>query len=307
MPEMDGFETLSILKKDEKYKSIPVIFLTAKVDATTEIQGFELGAIDFIHKPFSPPILIKRIEVHLLLENQRITLLNQTAELNNYANNLQAMVYQKVENIIELKNALLKTMAEMVECRDSNTGGHIERTQRYIQILVNEIKKRGIYSEQTKNWDIDMLMQSCQLHDVGKIAIDDIVLRKPGKLDDIEFEEMKKHTTHGEQLIAKIESMTKENDFLTSAKIFVSSHHEKWNGKGYPRGLLGEEIPLEGRIMAIADVYDALVSERSYKKSFTHEQAVEIITKDSGTHFDPNIVDVFLSVADEFRKCSSVN
>ena len=307
MPDMNGYEALSIMRADEKLKFIPVVFLTAKLDAESEIRGFEMGAIDFVHKPFSPPALIKRIEVHLLLESQRKTLLSQTEELNNYANNLHAMVLQKVENIIDLQSALLKTMAEMVECRDSNTGGHIERTQRYIRLLVDEIKKTELYINQTKAWDVDMLIQSCQLHDVGKISINDSILRKPGKLDEAEFNEMKKHAAYGEQLIKKIESLTKESDFLNCARIFAGSHHERWNGMGYPRGLSGEEIPLEGRIMAVADVYDALVSERSYKKPFNHKQAVEIIRKDSGTHFDPNIVDVFLNVADDFGALSSVN
>jgi putative two-component system response regulator len=192
-------------------------------------------------------------------------------------------------------------MAELVECRDDITGGHIERTQRGIKIMLKELAENGIYSEETKGWDVRLLLQSCQLHDVGKIAIDDNILRKPGKLNDEEFTEMKRHTVFGEQIIRKIETMAKESDFLKYAKIFAASHHEKWDGTGYHRGLKGNDIPLLGRIMAIADVYDALTSVRPYKKAFTHEEAVQIITEGSGSQFDPVLVEVFTRAAEQFR------
>jgi putative two-component system response regulator len=193
-------------------------------------------------------------------------------------------------------------MAEMVECRDVITGGHIERTRRGVQILLEEIARSGLYSEETKGWNINLLLQSSQLHDVGKISIDDVILKKPGKLNDKEFEEMKKHVVFGEQIIEKIESLAKDSDFLKYAKIFVASHHEKWDGTGYPRGLKGEEIPLLGRIMAIADVYDALVSARTYKTALTHDEAAEIIKDCKEDHFDPVLVDSFIGVEEEFRK-----
>jgi putative two-component system response regulator len=189
----------------------------------------------------------------------------------------------------------------MVEYRDYVTGGHIERTQNGIKILIEEIKKSVLYKEETKGWDTELLIQSCQLHDVGKISISDHILKKPGRLDDAEFEEMKTHVISGEEIIKKIASMTKESDFLKYAEIFASSHHERWDGKGYPRGLKGNEIPLLGRIMAIADVYDALISERPYKKAFTHEESVKIITEGSGTQFDPVLVDLFIRVAEHFK------
>jgi putative two-component system response regulator len=192
-------------------------------------------------------------------------------------------------------------MAELVECRDDITGGHIERTQKGIKILLEEIRKTGLYPEETKDWDVDLLLQSSQLHDVGKISIDDSILKKPGKLTDIEFNEMKKHASFGEQIIEKIETLAKESDFLNYAKIFAASHHERWDGAGYPRGLKGNEIPLLGRIMAIADVYDALTSVRPYKTAFAHEEAVRIITKASGTQFDPELVEIFTRAAEQFR------
>jgi putative two-component system response regulator len=211
------------------------------------------------------------------------------------------MVEEKMQSVLDLQNALLKTMAELVECRDDITGGHIERTQRGIKILLEEIEKNGVYREETKGWDVDLLLQSSQLHDVGKISIDDVILKKPGKLTEQEYEIMKKHAYFGGQIIKKIETLTKESDFLQYAKIFAVSHHEKWDGTGYPCGLKENEIPLLGRIMAIADVYDALTSVRPYKKAFPHEEAVRIITEGSGTQFDPMLVEVFTHAADRFK------
>jgi putative two-component system response regulator len=294
MPEMNGYEAIKILKLNPVTKGIPVIFLTAKTESDDELEGLSLGAIDYIIKPFNPTLLLKRIEVHLLVEAQR-------RELQYFNENLQKMVEEKTQNILELQNAMLKTIAELVECRDDITGGHIERTQRGIKILLDELEKSGLYREETKGWDVDLLLQSCQLHDVGKISIDDNILKKPGKLSDVEFDEMKKHASFGEQIIEKIETLAKESAFLEYAKIFAASHHEKWDGSGYPRGLKGKEIPLLGRIMAIADVYDALTSVRPYKKAFTHEEAVRIIAEGSGTQFDPALVDTFIRAADRFR------
>jgi putative two-component system response regulator len=301
---MNGYEAIKVLKAKNKTKDIPVIFLTAKTESDDELTGLTLGAIDYIIKPFQPPLLLKRIEVHLLVEDQKKTLEKQTAELKYFNDNLQEMVEEKTQDVLELQDALLKTMAEMVECRDDITGGHIERTQTGVKILLEQIKKSDHYREEIKGWDINLLIQSCQLHDVGKISIGDNILKKPGKLDNEEFEEMKKHANFGEQIIEKIETMTKESDFLKYAKIFAASHHEKWDGAGYPRRLKEHGIPLIGRIMAIADVYDALISDRPYKKAFTHEEAVAIIIEGRGKHFDPFLVDVFLKTADEFGKIS---
>jgi len=295
MPEVNGYEAIKKLKSKPETKEIPVIFLTARTDSDDELAGLSLGAIDYITKPFQPPLLLKRIEVHLLVEEQR-------KELQYFNENLQKMVEEKTENVIELQNALLKTIAELVECRDDITGGHIERTQRGINIMLEEIEKRGIYEEETKGWDKKLVLQSCQLHDVGKISISDNILKKPGKLNDEEYNEMKKHASFGEQIIEKIETLAKESDFLDYAKIFAASHHEKWDGSGYPRGLKENKIPLLGRIMAIADVYDALTSVRPYKEAFSHDEAVRIITESSGTQFDPILVEIFTNSADRFKK-----
>jgi HD-GYP domain-containing protein (c-di-GMP phosphodiesterase class II) len=225
----------------------------------------------------------------------------QSHELQNFNDNLQIMVEEKTKSVLDLQSALLKTMAELVECRDDITGGHIERTQRGIKILLDEIERSGVYREETNGWNINLILQSCQLHDVGKISISDNILKKPAKLNKEEFEEMKKHASFGEQIIGKIETLAKESDFLKYAKIFACCHHEKWDGSGYPRGLKKNEIPLLGRVMAIADVYDALISVRPYKNAFTHEEAVQIIKEQSGTQFDPVLVDIFDRTAEQFR------
>lgn len=294
MPEMDGYEVIKKLKAQKETANIPVIFLTAKTDGQSELLGLSLGAIDYITKPFTPSLLLKRIEVHLLLEAQRL-------ELEKYNSDLQKLVAEKTDMVVELKNAILKTMAELVECRDDVTGAHIERTQGYLAIMLDALIKFGVYADEVKEWDIELVLQSAQLHDVGKIHIKDSILNKPGKLTAEEFEEIKTHTVYGEEVIERIKRRTSDRQFLEYAKTLIGSHHEKWDGSGYPHGLQGEEIPLLGRLMAIADVYDALVSERPYKNAYSHEEAVDIILKGRGTHFDPELIDLFVKVSDEFK------
>ena len=293
MPEMNGYDAIKILKGDKGTKDIPVIFLTAQSDNDSELEGLSLGAIDYIAKPFTPVLLLKRLEIHL--------------ELFDYTHNLQKMVEAKTRTVVELQNAFLKTMAELVEFRDDVTGGHIERTQMYLNALLSAMIKRGLYKEETVLWNINFILQSAQLHDIGKIRVRDSVLQKPGKLTEEEFAEIKQHAALGEAVIEKIKSNTTEQSFLEHAKVLASTHHEKWDGSGYPKGLKGYEIPLEGRLMAIADVYDALVSERPYKKAYSHEEAVRIILSGRGLHFDPLLVDLFLEVSDEFNRISQAN
>jgi putative two-component system response regulator len=195
----------------------------------------------------------------------------------------------------------METMAELVEYRDHETGDHIERTSKYLKILIDELLARGLYKDQTGYWNINQMILSAQLHDVGKIAIDDSILNKPGKLTEAEFEKMKKHTTFGGEIIERIQMKSNEKEFLDQAKIFTLYHHERWNGKGYPYGIKGETIPLAARLMAIIAVYDALISKRPYKEPFTHEEAIKIITEGRGTQFDPVLTDLFLSIAERFR------
>jgi putative two-component system response regulator len=281
MPEMDGFEALKLLKTQSKYMEIPVVFLTSMTDTAIEVRGFELGVIDFITKPFSPPVLLNRIKTHL---------------------NIDELIKERTNQLQKLQNGIVYAMADIVENRDKNTGGHIDRTAIYIEILIKAMFSAGVYVEEMSSWDLDLVISSARLHDVGKISISDVILNKPAKLTDEEFAKMKTHAAEGERIIDKIVARTENVEFLRNAKLFAGTHHERWDGRGYPLGLSEAAIPLQGRIMAIADVYDALVSERPYKKAFSAEEAERIITEGSGTQFDPYITNVFISVKEQFAK-----
>jgi putative two-component system response regulator len=279
MPEMDGYAAMEALKSDERLAAVPVIFLTAKNDEASEIRGFEMGALDFVNKPFSAPILLKRIEHHLHTDR---------------------LIKESQKAVRDIHNATISVIADLVESRDKVTGGHIERTQWYLELLVNELMRLGRFSDEISGWDLNVLLPSAQLHDVGKINVSDAILNKPGKLTKEEFECIKRHPEEGERIVEKIMGKTKDDGFLRHAKLFAGHHHEKYDGTGYPRGLSGGDIPLEGRLMAVADVYDALVTERPYKAAFSHETAVDIIRRGSGAHFDPLIVEAFLGVSEDF-------
>jgi len=294
MPQMDGYEIIQELKSNPGTENIPIIFMTALIDPESEIKGLSLGAVDYITKPFSRELLLKRIELHMLIEKQR-------RELKNYSQNLEKIVSKKTKTVLDLQNAILKTVAELVESRDNITGGHIERTQEYLILFIDLLFEDGIHTEELSMWDIRQFVISAQLHDVGKISIKDSILLKPGRLSKKEYEEMKRHTIYGVNIIEKIEVSTPESAFLKHAKILAGSHHERWDGTGYPHGLKGDEIPLEGRLMAIIDVYDALTNERPYKKPYTHEKTIKAIKRGSGTHFEPALVDVFLAHEKEFK------
>jgi len=281
MPEMDGFTALEKLAQNKRTADIPVIFLTASTNIDTETRGFEMGVMDFITKPFSPPVLLRRIESHLRIDD---------------------LIKKRTARLERLKNGIVAVLADIVECRDDTTGGHIDRTSRCIGVLIEAMKENGIYADEMPNLEIDALIASARLHDVGKIAIPDAILNKPGKLTPEEFAIIKTHVKEGEQIIDKIAAKTDNEEFLHHARMFVSYHHERWDGAGYPYRLAGTNIPLLGRIMAIVDVYDALVSERPYKKPFTFDAAVNIIMQESGKHFDPKIAEVFYLVNDKFNE-----
>ncbi|MDR3020937.1 MAG: response regulator [Treponema sp.] len=284
MPEMNGFEALQKLKASDKWADIPVIFLTAQSDTAVEVRGFEMGVVDFISKPFSAPVLLNRIRTHLDIDE---VIRERTSQLNR------------------LQNSVVSVLADMVENRDKGTGGHIERTSIYIEILISAMKNMGVYADEINEWDIEKMISSARMHDLGKISIDDIIINKPGKLTTDEFELMKAHAMEGERIIDEIIARTGEGEFLRNAKLFAGCHHERWDGKGYPRGLKATEIPLQGRIMAVVDVYDALVSERPYKKPYSHFEAVNIIMENSGTQYDPLIAKVFYNVQEQFKQIST--
>ncbi|MDR2401731.1 MAG: response regulator [Deferribacteraceae bacterium] len=294
MPEMDGYEVIKVLKGDKRTQDIPIIFLTAKGDQGSELQGFDLGAIDYISKPFSTPLLLKRIEVHLLVASQK-------KQLELYNTDLQKMVGEKTKTVTELQNAVFRILSEVVEYRDDNTGNHITRTQKFYSILLNALIENKVYTDEVSKWDTELVIMSSQLHDVGKVGIRDSILLKPARLTPEEFDIMQQHAVIGANLIERIEKSTSERKFIKHAKLMAGTHHEKWDGSGYPIGLSETSIPLQGRIMAVVDVYDALISERPYKPPIPHENAMEIIKESSGTHFDPRIVEVFLKVADKIE------
>jgi putative two-component system response regulator len=295
MPEMNGYEAIKILKNNSKWADIPVMFLTSKKDEGSELEGLSLGAIDYVAKPFSAPLLLKRIENHLLTASQK-------KQLRDFNNGLEDMVRRKTSQVINLQNAVLSTVADLVEFRDDVTGGHVSRTQKYLELLLNEMIAEGVYADEISDWDMVYLLPSAQLHDVGKIGISDLILNKPGKLTPEEFEIMKTHVAIGVQAILKIEKNAEEHSFLKHARLIAGGHHEKWDGTGYPAGLSDRDIPLEGRLMAIADVYNALISTRPYKRPLNTDEARQVIEAGRGGHFDPVLVDVFLKVADKFAE-----
>ncbi len=295
MPSMNGFDVIRILKADARYMKIPVIFVTAKSEETDELEGLLLGAVDYVTKPFSAAILLKRIENHLLIERQK-------SELHKLNDNLIGMVKTKTAQISGLHNSIINTIAELVEFRDGFTGGHIVRTQKYVELLIDHLIENDIYPEEILAWNnMDYIVPATQLHDLGKVCISDAILNKPGKLTNEEFDIMKTHTTKGVEVINRLIKSGEDQPFLLYAEIVARTHHEKWDGSGYPAGLKGQDIPLLGRLMAIADVYDALTSERPYKTPLTPEKAADIIVDGAETHFDPALVDVFKKLEDEFR------
>jgi len=285
MPEITGFEAMKKLKSSDSYAEIPVIFLTGRTDPVSEAHGIELGAVDFILKPFTEPVLLNRIRNHLHLDE---LIRERTAQLA-----------RRTEQLVLLQNGIVYTFADLVENRDLNTGGHIDRTAVYFKILLNAMLEKGVYADEIKTWNLESVISSARLHDLGKIVISDAILNKAGPLTDEEFKAMRTHSLAGEQIIEKAIKQTGDADFLYNAKMIAAYHHECWDGTGYPYGLKGTDIPLQGRITAVIDVYDALVSERPYKKAFSHEDALEIIMKGSGKHFDPLIANVFNEVRDQ--------
>jgi putative two-component system response regulator len=297
MPGMSGYDTIKQLKANPQTAEIPVIFLTGKGEPENEFLGLSLGAVDYIAKPFSPALLLKRIELHLLLQAQK-------NELRSFNENLIAMVNERTNDITRLQNAIIVWTAEMVEFRDEETGQHVERVQKYLEILLEEMKKTESYAPEIGSWDIEAFLKSAPLHDVGKIKIRDDILLKKARFTDGEFDIMKLHTLYGKMLIESLQNKVPNQTFLDYAKTLAYLHHERWDGTGYPECLKGDEIPLQARMMALADVYDALVSDRPYKEAFTHEEAMRIISNGRGTQFDPDLTDMFISLSVTIKEAS---
>jgi putative two-component system response regulator len=254
-----------------------------------------LGAIDYITKPFAAPLLLRRVENHIFMFTQK-------RQLEEFNENLDRLVEEKTSEARELQDIVLSTVADLVEFRDEVTGAHAGRMQQFLKVLLDAMVESNVYGEQIATWGREHIMLSAQLHDVGKIAIGDQILNKPGRLTPEEFDVMKTHTSIGVKIIRQIEEKSQNQTFLKHARFIAGSHHEKWDGSGYPTGLKQDDIPLEGRIMAIVDVYDALVSKRPYKPPFSTDEAKKIILEGRDTHFDPALVDLFETVADQFKE-----
>lgn len=283
MPGMDGYETLRKLQTMPEGRNIPVIFLTAKADSEGEKEGLSLGAVDYITKPYTPSLV--KLRIRNQLENKR------------YRDHLEDLVNERTHSLRQTLKVMLTSLGALAEYRDNETGGHIRRTQILVRMLAEVLQKNPKYAEVIPTDEIvEQFATAAPLHDIGKVGIQDSILRKPGKLTPEEMEQMKGHTILGYQVLESATAELHNDPMVIVAAQIAKSHHEKWNGTGYPEGLKGEQIPIGARLMAVADVYDALVSKRVYKEAMPHEKAVDIILSGCGTHFDPDVIDAFKQI-----------
>ena len=296
MPEMDGYEVCKRLKVNPLTAAIPIIFLTAKVGAEDEELGLAMGAVDFIHKPIAPSVVLARVRTHLQIKTWQTFLEDKSAWL-------EGEVARRVNEVLRLQEASIRVMVSLAEFRDECTGNHIRRTQTYVRMLAEYLGRQARDREQLTAEHIDQIAKASPLHDIGKIAIPDHILLKPGKHTVEEFEIMKTHSIKGEGILLRSRrELGEDNMMLRYAGQIARSHHERWDGTGYPDGLVGEAIPLAARLMAVADVYDALRSRRPYKLPFGHDEAVAIVCDGRGKHFDPLLIDAFVAQEDAFAE-----
>jgi len=296
MPEMDGYETCRHLKSNPQTMDIPVIFLTAKEQVEDEQMGFELGAADYITKPVSPPIVLSRVKTHLQLKKVRDFLKDK----NEF---LEQEVARRTKEIDNTQDVAMIAIGSLAETRDNETGNHIRRTQHYMRVLAEKLKDHPNFQHFLTDENIALLTKSAPLHDIGKVGIPDKILLKPGKHTPEEFEIMKTHTTLGRDAIIAAEKLLQTpSSLLQFAREIAYTHHEKHDGTGHPQGLSGNDIPISGRIMALADVYAALISKRIYKEAIPHEKAVAIIKEGAGNHFDAQVVEAFLQINEQFKE-----
>lgn len=300
MPELDGYEVCRQLKADPMTRRVPVIFLTALTRPEDESAGFDAGGADFIHKPFNPATVLARVRTHLHLKLAEDRLRHHNAQLSD---ELDA----RRREVERLRDATLFVMVGLAEFRDADTGNHIQRTQEYVRTLARWIAAQPDGPSDLTEALIDELAKAAPLHDIGKVAIPDGILLKPGKLSADEWRVMKTHAEQGADLLQRAIDRLGDDagPMLSFGKQIARHHHEKWDGSGYPDGLAGEAIPLAARLMAVADVYDALISVRPYKQAMSHEEALAFIRSGSGSHFDPRVVDALNACLDEVRGIAS--
>ncbi|AXM94481.1 response regulator [Pseudomonas plecoglossicida] len=296
MPGLSGYAVAEALKQDARTRDLPIIFLTAMAAAEDQVRGLELGAADYITKPISPPIVLTRVQAQLKVKAAADFLRDQ----NDY---LEQEVQRRTCEIMAIQDVTIQAMASLAETRDNETGNHIRRTQNYVKLLAELLSQHPRFRHFLNEATINLLFKSAPLHDIGKIGIPDHILLKPGRFTPEEFEIMKTHTTLGRDAIQRAEDqLGMRVEFLHLAKEIAYSHQEKWDGSGYPQGLAGDDIPISARLMAVADVYDALISRRVYKPQMPHDKAVALIRDGRGSHFDPDICDAFLNNAERFRE-----
>lgn len=287
MPEMSGYEVAQRMKQDPQLKDIPILFISALSQTSEKLKAFEVGGVDYITKPFQFEEVKARVETHLKLHRLQM--------------GLEEQVEKQVKEITELQMGMIFGLAKLAEARDNDTGKHLERIQILCKLLAGELQNLPGLSERVDESYCKMIFHASPLHDIGKVGIVDQILLKPGPLTSEEFEVMKTHTTIGAQTLTEVQQRFPNNRFLKMGIKIARSHHEKWNGQGYPDGLQGEMIPLSARIMAVVDVYDAVRSKRVYKPPVSHEETCEIINRGRAIHFDPVLVDVFNRLENEFR------
>ena len=294
MPEMDGYAVLGRLREEPKTRDIPVIFVTAMDGVADEEKGLALGAVDYIAKPIEPAIVTARVRTHLELKQARDWLKDQ----NSF---LEAEVQRRMKENLFIQDVSIRALARLAEVRDPETGNHILRTQNYVRKLASRLAQNPRHAQAITPRFVENLAKSAPLHDIGKVGIPDAILHKPGKLTPEEWVVMKTHARLGAEAIESAERDAEQPiEFLATAKEIALHHHERWDGAGYPDGLAGEAIPLAARLMALADVFDALISRRVYKEPFTIEKTVAIIVEGRGSHFDPDVVDAFLAEREAF-------
>ena len=299
MPGLSGYDVIRELKAHPPTREIPVMFITAMSETEDERLGLELGAVDYITKPISPPILLARVETHLKIKRAADFLRDQNAFLEDEVN-------RRTREIQAIQDVTILAMASLAETRDNETGNHIRRTPHYVRLLANRLKTHPRFGYFLSDKTIELLFKSAPLHDIGKVGIPDHILLKPGRFTPEEFEIMKTHTTLGRDAILAAEKhLGMEVSFLDLAKEIAYYHQEKWDGSGYPTGASGDQIPISARLMAVADVYDALISRRPYKEGMPHDQAVEIMRQGRGSHFDPDVLDAFIALREDFRTVAS--
>ncbi|MEI7611358.1 MAG: two-component system response regulator [Betaproteobacteria bacterium] len=302
MPGMNGFEVCRHLKESQITADIPVIFLTGLVSPSDEEFGLSVGAGDFISKPISPPVLLARVRNHLLIANARRELKRHNDELELLVAERTRELVQRDRKLIAAQTAIITAFCALAEARDNETGNHIRRTQHYVLALAEELRSHPRFSPTLNDEAIQLIFKSAPLHDVGKVAIPDSILLKPGKLTPEEWVIMQTHCAAGRNAIvtAARELGEGSGEFFGFAAEIAFSHHERWDGSGYPCALAGEDIPVSARLMAVADVYDALITKRVYKDAYLHDESIKMILAERGSHFDPVVIDAMMSLSDVF-------